>query len=72
MSVLPFPRRRPDPDLGRHLSAAELADRWHRHVDTIRRMPADEMPFIKLGRSKLYRIADVLAYEEARFVTEED
>ncbi len=60
--VIAFPKRRPEPE--NLLSAAELAKRWRRSRDWVYRLPAEELPFVRLGTRRRYRLADVLAYEE--------
>lgn len=47
------------------LSTAELADRWKMSPITLQnwRQKRKGPPWVKLGRQKLYRIADVEAYE---------
>ena len=69
MSVLPFPRR-PDPDLGVLLSVRELASRWRLCTDTLYRMPARRLPYLRIGRRRLYRLDDVVSYEQSNFVKE--
>ncbi len=69
MSVLPFPRR-PDPDLGVLVSVSELASRWHLCADTLYRMPARRLPYVRIGRRRLYRLDDVRSYEQSNFVKE--
>ncbi len=60
--VVPFPRRRPEPDS--FITPAELAERWRVSRDWIYRLSADDLPFVRVGWRRRYRLADVVAYEE--------
>ena len=64
--VVPFPKRRPE--LGDLLTPAELAKRWSVCRDSVYRLSGEELPFIRLGKRRRYRLTDVLAYEEKRSV----
>ena len=62
MDVSPFPRLRPEPDS--LLTPAQLAVRWAVSRDWIYRLPADELPFVRVGSRRRYRLVAVVAYEE--------
>ena len=49
------------------LTEHELAQRWSVSIKTLqnRRVTGGGVPFLKLGRSVRYRLADVVAFEEA-------
>ncbi len=65
--VIPMPRRQPQDDT--LVTAAEIAERWAVHRDTIYRIPPNELPYLKLGpNTRRYRWEDVKAYEESSFV----
>lgn len=59
--VVPLPKRRSE--IGDLLTPAELAKRWDVCRDSIYRLPAEDLPFIRLGKRRRYRLSDVLAYE---------
>jgi hypothetical protein len=64
-----MPRRRPD----EHslVNAKDLAERWGIHPDTVRRIPASKLPYIRISaRRRKYRWGDVVAYEERNIVRE--
>ncbi len=68
--VIPLmPKRRPELDTANLLDAKALAKRWGWSTDAIYRLTADELPYIKLGRRRRYRLVDVLAYEERHLIT---
>jgi len=68
MTVIPMPRKRPDE--GSLLTATDLARRWRMHRDSIYRIPAELLPYMKLGRNtRRYRPEDVAAFEEQQRVT---
>ncbi len=68
--VLPlFPKRRPELDAADLLDAKALAKRWSCCEDSVYRLPADQLPYVRLGRRRRYRLADVLVYEENRLTT---
>jgi hypothetical protein len=61
-------KSRPTQSLGEtFLTEAELAERQHRSIKTLRneRLTGRGVPFVKFGRSVRYRLAYVLAYEDA-------
>ena len=67
MTVTPMPRR--GQELEKLVSANQLADRWGVHRDSVYRVPKEQLPYLKLGpRTRRYRWADVVEYEEARLV----
>ncbi len=48
------------------VTAAEIAERWQVHRDTVYRIPESELPSVKLGpKTRRYRWTDVVAYEAA-------
>ncbi|WP_296707504.1 DNA-binding protein [Rhodoblastus sp.] len=56
-------------DMGAVLTTAELATRWRKSVATVNAMRANATgpKFVRLGtRSFLYRLADVIEFENAR------
>ncbi len=68
--VVPLmPKRRPELDAADLLDAKALARRWGWCTDEIYRLTADELPYIKFGRRRRYRLVDVLAYEERHLNT---
>ena len=67
MNVTPMPRKGREPE--RLVTANELAERWGVHRDSVYRIPKELLPYLKLGpRTRRYRWADVLEYEQARQV----
>ena len=67
MTTLPMPRRGQEP--AKLVTATDLADRWGVHRDSVYRIPHSQLPYLKLGpRTRRYRWADVLEYEQARQV----
>lgn len=61
--VTPMPRRNPEDDS--LITAAEIAERWGVHRDTVYRIPGDRLPFLKLGaNTRRYRWEDVKKYEK--------
>lgn len=67
MNVIPIPRRRPDED--GLVSADWIADRWGVHRETVYRIPAMRLPYLKLGpKTRRYRLSDVIAYEQQQTV----
>ena len=68
--VIPLmPKRRPELDAADLLDVKALAKRWTCCTDEIYRLTAAELPYVRLGRRKRYRLADVLAYEDQRLTT---
>ena len=64
MNTVSMPRRHPGRDS--LVTAAEIAERWQVHRDTVYRIPESELPSVKLGpKTRRYRWADVVAYEAA-------
>jgi hypothetical protein len=51
-----------------HLTAEELATRWHVHLGTLanQRTSGSGCPYIKLGKRVLYRLKDVEDFEASR------
>lgn len=49
-----------------HLTAYQLADRWHMHPATLAnwRVEGEGPKFIKLGRKVLYSLTEIEAWEE--------
>lgn len=74
--VLEMPKRRtdavrdPDGVLGPapQITTADLADRWSKSRRSIRRIPAEELPYVEIGGQRRYRPEDVAAYEESNLV----
>jgi hypothetical protein len=66
----PEPTRRSDPFAGghRHVTQAELAERWRISGRTLDRWRASGTgpAWLKFRGRVLYRVEDVLAYEQAR------
>ncbi len=68
--VIPLmPKRRPELDAADLLDVKALARRWTCCTDSIYRLSADQLPYVRLGRRKRYRLADVLAHEEQHLNT---
>ena len=68
--VIPLmPKRRPELEAADLLDAKALAKRWGCHRDSIYRIPADQLPYVRLGRRRRHRLIDVLAYEERYLIT---
>ena len=63
-TVLPFPKRIPEPD--DLLTPAQLAKRWGVCRDSVYRLPPEVLPYVRLpvGKKRRYRLADVVAYEQ--------
>ena len=62
-----MPRRHP----GREslVTAAEIAERWQVHRDTVYRVAESELPYVKLGpATRRYRWDEVLEYERRHLV----
>ncbi len=59
-----MPKRRPELDAADLLDATALARRWRWCKDEIYRLTAAELPYVRLGRRRRYRLSDVLAYED--------
>lgn len=68
MTEIPFPRR-PRPTDPKFLTAQQLADRWGFHVETIYRLSARRLPYIRLCGQRRYDLADVEAFEAGEKVT---
>ncbi len=68
--VIPLmPKRRPELDAADLLDAKGLAKRWTWCTDEVYRLTAAELPFVKYGRRRRYRLVDVLVYEERHLIT---
>ncbi len=68
--VIPLmPKRRPELEAADLLDAKALAKRWGWCTDGIYRLTAVELPYIKFGRRRRYRLIDVLVYEEQHLNT---
>ena len=68
--VVPLmPKRRPELDAADLLDVKALAKRWSWCTDGIYRLTAAELPYIRFGRRRRYRMVDVLAYEERHLNT---
>lgn len=71
--MLPFNTAAPvTPGLAEILTASTLADRWGKSQRTLQRMRAagKSPPFFRIGKTILYRLDDVLAFEAAALVGE--
>ena len=68
MTSIPLmPRRQPGPET--LVTAAEIADRWLVHRDSVYRISESELPYVKLGPStRRYRWKDILEYESSHLV----
>lgn len=56
------------PDMDIFLTEQQVAERQQRSVKTLRnqRVSGGGVPFVKMGRSVRYRLADVMEWERAR------
>ena len=59
-----MPKRRPELDAADLLDVKALAKRWACCTDSVYRLSADQLRYVRLGHRRRYRLADVLAYEE--------
>lgn len=52
----------------RHLTQAELAERWNKSIHTIERYRTDKVgpPYLKIGGKVMYRIQDIEQFEAER------
>ena len=51
------------------MTAKQVARRWRVSRDTVYRVPAVYLPYLKLGpNTRRYRLSDVLAYEETSLI----
>lgn len=66
--IVPLPRRSRDADSW--LTTGDLAERWKCSLETVRRIPRAELPYMTLSDKpqahRFYRMDKVLQYEDKR------